>query len=168
MHKKSQKSQIAIIGLGNLLMSDEGIGIHAIRTLQDGCQDEGVVWIDGGTDPWAALWEARDCQHVIIIDAVEGNALPGTLYRCDIEEVESETGGLSLHDTSLSQIVAFEGSVGNAFASVTVLGIEPDRLDFGIGLSQTCSKKLSELMRVVRCEIDRLKNDNKTQGVRPC
>lgn len=168
MPKNSDQSRIAVIGLGNLLMSDEGIGIHAIRALEEGRDDQDVTWIDGGADVRAALFEARDCDHLIIVDAMEGNALPGTLYRCDIEELEPMSAGLSLHDTSLSQIVAFEGSLGNDFSSVTMVGMEPDRLDFGIGLSEMCSKNLSRLVRAVCEEIDQLKNGNKTQGVQQC
>ena len=168
MSTREDRYSIAVVGMGNLLMADEGVGVHALRCLEGACDSEEVRWIDGGTDAWGAVMAARGCRHLVLVDAVQGGALPGTLYRLGLDELERAQGGLSLHEISLPQLVELETALGYSFESVVILGMEPAAIDFGIGLSDECSKALPALVQAVNEEIRKLSSRKQTQGARLC
>ena len=107
-------SKTAVIGVGNILMGDEGIGVRAIQALEHESLPKDVTLIDGGTAFPALAGDLTDYSKLIIVDAVNGGASPGTIYRFQLEEIlkgQSQTqsepstpsrntgaGILSLHD----------------------------------------------------------------------
>jgi len=162
-----QERRIAVIGIGNLLMQDDGLGIHALQSLRDCCDEQDVSWIDGGTDPWGALWQARECRDLIILDAVAGDGPPGTVYRLNMcERLHAGSGGMSLHNVNLLHLIHLEQMRGRRFDSVAVLGIQPARIQPGMELSAPCRTAMSELLRMVLQEISRLEKETKFKE--PC
>lgn len=154
--KASTVGTIGVIGVGNRLMRDEGVGVEALRSLrQEGA--EGVECIEGGTDPWTAFSAAEGCSHLIVLDAVQGGREPGSLYRMDIDEVDTGTTVMSLHGVTLFHLLQYEALVGNTFREVVLLGMEPVEVESGMGLSERCRQRLPELVRAARDEIERLK-----------
>jgi hypothetical protein len=61
---------VGVIGIGNLLLRDEGVGVHALQVLDGQMLAGDVRLIDGGTDPWAALSAAEGCSTLLVLDAV--------------------------------------------------------------------------------------------------
>jgi len=103
-----ENKKIAVIGMGNLLLKDEGIGVHVIRSLESMPNLEGVLLIDGGPSP-EALDLVDKMERLIIVDAIRGGGEPGSVYRLSPEQVEAakpssihEIGVVSmLHNLSL-------------------------------------------------------------------
>jgi len=164
----SGANRVAVVGMGNLLMGDDGVGIHALRRLREECAEPGVSWIDGGTDAWGALWQASGHEHLVLLDAVRGGGPPGTVYRLSLAELDAHGARLSLHEATLVDLIRLEDVLDKPFASVRVVGMEPAGVKPGLELSGPCRRGLSELLKAAVSEIRRLKSAEKAQGAGLC
>ena len=137
-----------ILGVGNWLMSDDGVGIHAVRELLRD-PPAGARIVEAGTDFLSALPILEAAQRVLILDAVRGQGTPGFLYRLTPADVElrPETG--SAHATSVFEARRFLPP-GAPWPEITVLGVEPLVLDYGMELSQPVADAVPRLVARVR------------------
>jgi hydrogenase maturation protease len=141
-----------IVGVGNVLLKDEGIGVHVARTLQEAgfaSPDGDVEVVDGGTSP-EALDSAEGADKLIIVDAAVGGCEPGTIYRFRPDDVSAEPRLLtSLHDLSLLDSLRMMQALGNPPRETVIIAVEPAEVDWGLELTPTLRKKLPELVRRV-------------------
>ena len=146
-----------ILGVGNWLRSDDGVGIHAARELlRNPPADTRVVEV--GTDFLSALPHLESARRALILDAVHGPGAPGTLYRLPAADVElrPETG--SAHATSVFEARRFLPP--NApWPEIHVLGVEPLVLDYGLALSQPVADALPRLVARAREIISEWRDD---------
>jgi hydrogenase maturation protease len=130
---------IAIVGCGNLNRSDDGVGPHVISELRARrAARDGVRLFDAGTDGMAAMFAARGCRTLIVIDACRSGAAPGAVFEVPGAEIEQTyTPSLNLHDFRWDHALhAGRAIFRNDFPDeVTVLLVEAETVDFGIGLS---------------------------------
>ncbi len=150
---KEKLPRVVVIGVGNLLQKDEGVGIHAIRSLQDMDLPADVKLVDGGTSPdLIAYTQAGD--KMIIIDCARAGGKPGEIYRFKPEDLESGKGKLtSAHEMGVAENLKLMEMTGNKPKETLIIGIEPAEIDWGIELSETLKKRLPEVVRVVLKEI---------------
>ncbi len=148
-----QTQRTVIIGVGNLLLKDEGIGIHVANALQQMDIGESVTVIDGGTSPdLVAYAEAGD--RLIIIDAARAGGEPGTIYRLHPADLAPDSGGtFSVHDIGVEQSLKMMALIGNQPKEVIIIGIEPRVIDWGTELSPDLQQKVPEIVKVVLREI---------------
>lgn len=148
----SSRKRIVIVGVGNVLLKDEGIGVHVVRALQEmGLASPGgeVEVVDGGTSP-GALDRAEGADKLIIVDAARGGGEPGTIYRFAPDEVSGEPKLLtSLHDLGLLDSLRMMESVGNPPRETVIIGVEPAEVDWGLELTPTLRRKLPDVVRLV-------------------
>jgi hydrogenase maturation protease len=139
---------IAVIGCGNPNRRDDGVGPAVIRALKDRAAVEtaSARLIDVGTDGMAAMFAARGCRSLIIVDACRSQSPPGAVFEVPGEELErSYEPGLNLHDFRWDHAL----HVGRMIfredfpSDVTVLLVEVESVDFGIDLSPTVSTALT-------------------------
>ena len=154
--------------MGNLLMKDDGVGIHALRELARQWQGDEVEWIDGGTDAWSAVWRVRDCRWVLVLDAIRVGGKPGSVYRLSLDALEEDAPGVSLHDVSLAGLIRFESAMGDGFESVRVVAMEPADISPGTELSETCRAALSDMVREGRTEMLSMTAQQDLQGAWQC
>jgi len=141
--------RIVVIGVGNLLMKDEGIGIHAIRALQQIDLPPHIKLIDGGTSPDLIAY-TRAGDKMIIIDAARTGDKPGTIYRFKPEDLAAEKGSLaSAHELGVVQNLKLMSLTGNEPGETVIIGIEPKEIGWGMELSDFLQKKLPEIVRTV-------------------
>lgn len=146
---EKQRPKVVVVGFGNLLLKDEGVGIHVIHALQEMAlpQDSLVEIMDGGTstDILASLPAA---DKLVIVDAAAGGGEPGTIYQFIPEDIgEGEGMVASLHQSSLGLSLKIMKYVGMEPGEVLIIGIEPKEIDWGLKLS-------SKLQRRMPCIID--------------
>lgn len=143
-----------VIGVGNLLLKDEGIGIHTVKALQEIKLPQDVRIIDGGTAPdLIAYTEAGD--KLIIIDAAKAGGEPGTIYRFLPEDLAQASGTLtSTHELGVEQNLRLMSLTGNEPGEIVIIGIEPKEIDWGTELSPELQQKVPEIVRVILKEID--------------
>jgi hydrogenase maturation protease len=156
---------VAVVGVGNLLMGDEGVGVRVVQALEQEPLPKGVALFDAGTAFQALTGELALFEKWIIVDAVNGGGQPGELYRLAWEEVREGVQGrsMSLHDLGVVEAVLLERLVDRASPNprsidvpeVIVLGIEPERIELSLELSATVERRLPELLRVVWSELER-------------
>lgn len=151
-----RRRKIKIIGIGNPLMGDDGAGVAAIERLRQHHLPEGVELIDAGTGGLALLYLMEGVDKVIFLDAVEMGQAPGTVRRFPAEELATagEGGsGLSLHATGLLEVLALARQMGPN-PEVVLMGIQPESVAWGLGLSQTVSRALGRLTGRLEREFD--------------
>ena len=142
-----------ILGVGNILLKDEGIGVHAAHALQEMSLDEGVQVIDGGTSPdIIPLIEGTD--KLIVIDATLGGEEPGTIYRFGSEDITVESAGLvSAHQMSFLENLKTMKGLGIEPREVVIIGVEPKEMDWGLQPSSELQERLPEIVKTVLREV---------------
>ena len=151
--QKDIPPRIVIIGVGNLLMKDEGVGIHAIQSLQEIDLPPDVKLIDGGTSPDLISY-TRAGDKMIIVDAARAGGEPGTIYRFRPEDIAAGKGNLtSAHEMGVVENLNLMALTGNEPAEVVIIGIEPAEIDWGTELSPKLKKMLPDIVKVILKEI---------------
>jgi len=138
MASDSAAADIVIIGCGNPNRSDDGVGPHVVNLLRENGVPDNVRLFDGGTDGMSVIYRARGATHLIIIDARIPEAAPGAIFEVPGEMLESvPKQSLNLHDFRWDNaLYAGRRIYGDAFPkTVSVLLIEAESLDLGLGLS---------------------------------
>jgi hydrogenase maturation protease len=153
-HQDKATSCIVVIGVGNLLMKDEGIGIHAIQALQQLDLPRDVELIDGGTSPDLIAY-TRAGDKLIIIDAAKAGGEPGAIYRFKPEDILAEKSVLtSAHELGVIEALNMVTFTGNKPSDVVIIGIEPAEIDWGMDLSPLLQQRLPTIVQVVLKEIN--------------
>jgi len=139
---------VLILGLGNILLQDEGVGVRVVEQLQRQYRIVGAVEVlDGGTAGMSLLEHIRNRDHLIVVDAVKTGQAPGTVITLSGEEVPAFfQSRVSPHQMGLADMLAALDLMGEKPADVTVIGVEPQNLDVGLELSDLVSTRMDELV----------------------
>jgi hydrogenase maturation protease len=158
MLKNTNQRKIVILGVGNLLLRDEGVGVHLIQSLDKDdlplkADSYQLSVIDGGTSPeLAPLVEGAD--KLIIIDAVKGGKEPGTIYRFNIDDVILNSSmRLSLHQMGVVDNLRMLELLGKRPKTTIVIGIEPKTMDCGLELSTEIQSKIPKITSLLIKEL---------------
>lgn len=155
--------RIAVVGIGNYLLSDEGVGIHAVKKLMKETLPPYVEIIDGGTAGIDLLLWMEEAKYVVIIDCIEAEAEPGTIFRLNAEEIplSQNRSIFSLHDLKLPAVLSLAKRLGN-MPTVVIYGVQPAIINPGIQLSPRVQDSLPRLLQMVKKEIEvHLNNEEK-------
>ena len=155
--------RVIVIGVGNLLLKDEGIGIHAINALQEVNLPQDIRIIDGGTAPdLIAYTEAGD--KLIIIDAMKAGNKAGTVYKAQLkaEELDSlvkifnhdELSKTSLHHVGLLDVLKIAEKINCCPDRIVIIGVEPGQIESGLNLTDLVERKLPKIIEKVLEEIE--------------
>lgn len=142
-------SSVLVIGLGNILLTDEGIGVHAASALKKrySFAPEVVEVIDGGTMglDLLPLFEGRD--KIMIIDAVDFGKEPGYIGIISNDEIPSALKTkLSVHHIGLSDVLYAAKLMGIMPSDVCLVGIQPKSLDVGLDMTDGIKEKIDILI----------------------
>ena len=148
--------QTVVLGVGNLLLSDEGVGVHVSHKLMGSELPEGVTVVEGGTDGFRLLNTITGADRLIIVDAVRGGSEPGSIYRFDIDDVRNVQSGFktSVHQIGILEVIDLSGLIGKKPVT-TVIGIEPKSLKMGMELSPEVKEKIPRVIELVFEELDK-------------
>jgi hydrogenase maturation protease len=151
------RKPVVVLGLGNPLMADEGIGVHLIERLA-ACADEypSVDFIDAGTGGLSVLHHIEGRRKAVIIDCAFMDEQPGTIRRFTPEEVRSTKvlAHQSLHEADLMRIIAMARQLGQAPEQIVIFGIEPERIAPGQMLSRALIDRTDEYVSVILHELE--------------
>jgi hydrogenase maturation protease len=148
------RKNVVVIGLGNILLSDEGIGVHLIRQLSNQqAKFPKVDFIEAGAAGMNLLHLIANRKKAVIIDCAKMGEKPGTIRRFAPDQVTSikHLTHFSLHEIDILQVLNLSKQLGECPAEVVFFGIEPKSLKPGQNLSQTLSAKIDSYIAVV-CE----------------
>ncbi|HML75783.1 MAG TPA: hydrogenase maturation protease [Anaerohalosphaeraceae bacterium] len=148
------RTPILVLGIGNILLRDEGIGVRVIEALQQQQLPAQVELVDGGTAGADLLDILSDRQIVIIVDAAVFDAPPGTLLKFSSNDLLSpQQTALSLHDLDIVQTLTMTHLLKCPPAKVIFLGIVPETIEPGLELSQTLQQKLTYYIQTIFQEL---------------
>ncbi len=134
----------AIVGLGNILLMDDGVGVHALRTLS-GPAPEGIVLAEVGTALLDALELLASVEVVVAIDAVAAGGRPGSIYCLNVNDAQVRTH-VSLHELGIA--AALQLLPTESRPRVLIVGVEPAVIDYGMRLSPAVQAVLPQVTRV--------------------
>jgi hydrogenase maturation protease len=148
--------KITVLGIGNLLLQDEGVGVHLVRRLNDIKLPEGVDLVDGGTSPDISSLVPSNIDKLIIVDAAKAGGEPGAVYRFRDSDLDVERHDIiSLHEIGLYNGLQSMHMLNNKPKSVIIFGIEPKSVDFGLELSPEVNDQMSSIIELVLGEIEK-------------
>ncbi len=145
------RNRFALIGLGNILLRDEGIGVHAVKALQEKFQfSEEVIVLDGGTLGLDLLPYVEGRERVLFIDALDCGKDPGTISLLQDEEVPSHLApALSFHQVGLADLLFALKFKGGSPPRITLIGVQPAAVETGLSLSPKLEEKMETLVGVI-------------------
>ncbi len=144
-----------VLGLGNLVHSDDGVGIHAIGLLQkDARVPRGVVLMDGGTQGLSLIPHISGFQRLLVIDAVDVGEKPGTLVRLEGDALQTLPGKPSVHQLGFADLMIAMKLLGEAPEEVVVIGVQPQSTEWSAELTEPVRQSLDELLRVVFAQLE--------------
>jgi len=147
--------KIVVLGMGNLLLKDEGIGVHVAHALQEISSPNNVELevVVGGTLP-DAPFSFEEVEKLIVVDAVQAGGEPGAIYRFHLEDIKLDDRILtSLHQVSLLENLRLMEGFGQKPKDVVIIGIEPEEMNLGLELSAKLQRQIPQIIKVVLEEI---------------
>jgi hydrogenase maturation protease len=144
--------KVNILGVGNTLMGDDGVGPAAVERLAARGVPAHVRLHDAGLAASDVLGRLDPDDPLIVIDAVCAGGPAGAVYQVDVDASAAESlpgTAISLHELSVAPALAMEALTGRVFSNVTVFGVEPARVAWGEGLSPAVASVLDRLVDAV-------------------
>jgi len=143
--------QILVLGIGNMLLQDEGIGVHIIQALQNRFDfPPGVELLDGGTAGMELVEAMMDQDQVIVIDAIRSDGEPGTLIQLEGSEVPAFLQQhLTPHLLGLTDVLATLTIAGKTPERLILLGIVPHSMELSVTLSDPLQAQFDSLVAQV-------------------
>ena len=153
--QQQRADRILILGVGNLLRGDEGVGVHAVRELMKRPLPPHVDIVDGGTAGLELLHLMEGYSRVVIIDAVEAAEEPGALLRFTPEDITATAGdfALSLHQAELLEVFSLAAYLGRDLPPIVIYGVQPQTMDWSTELSPAVTDRLDALLDAVQEEL---------------
>lgn len=148
-------NELIVLGLGNVLCGDDGVGVEVIwRLRRDFELPPEVRLLDGGTLGLALMSEIAGAPAVLLVDAIRDEGEPGTLVRLDGDEVApAARHRLSVHQIGVTDLLDGLRLIDAYPESMTLLGVVPAGIDLGIGFSPAVEAALPQLVAAVAAEI---------------
>lgn len=140
-----------VLGIGNVLLKDEGIGCHVVRALKEIPLCNARV-IEGGTSPNILFLE--DADKLIVVDAAKGGGGPGEIYRFRLDDIALEQKPfLSLHDIGLIDNLLLMRLLHNIGETI-IIGVEPKEIEWGLELSPELQEKIPRIVETILAELN--------------
>lgn len=146
--------KIIVMGLGNMLLSDEGLGVYLIEMLQrENCLED-VELIDGGTAGLMLLSFVEDAEYLLVLDVIEAGYAPGTVLELESSDIGKYISGkLSQHQTGFQEVLALAQLRGTLPREVKIIAVQPESLEWGCSLSDIVKAKVPEVIAKVKGQI---------------
>jgi hydrogenase maturation protease len=153
-HPSSSYKHILVLGVGNLLLSDEGVGVHVAQEMMKMEMPPEVQVVEGGTDGFGLVNVITEADRMILIDAVKGGGQPGSIYRFEIEDCPPfpDIFKTSVHQISILEVINLSSLIGTT-PRTTIIGIEPACMEMGMELSPVVTAKVPRVIQMIKDEV---------------
>jgi hydrogenase maturation protease len=144
-----------VLGVGNLIMADEGVGVRVVEALErDYTLPPGVVAIDAGTSSMELLHDLSHLDFLLVVDAINADKPPGTLVKLAGDEVPVFfRRNLSPHGIGLSDVLAALEFMDAAPQEVVIIGVQPVLIELSTELTPEIAARVPELVALVVAEL---------------
>ena len=155
MNINESPNKILILGIGNILLKDEGVGVRVAERLKDMTLPPDVEVMDGGTMGLDLLYYIEGRKKVVVIDAVRAGEPPGIMYRFTDRDVADKKGLLrSAHGFDFLDVINISKLLGNKPPEIVFIGIEPEDISEGLELSPIIEERIPAIIELVMKEIE--------------
>jgi hydrogenase maturation protease len=137
--------------MGNEILGDEGVGVHAVRALQSESLPSDVALLEVGTAILDVLPALEHAQHILLIDAMQGQGPAGSVYQTRLADCSSNPLIASMHGFDIFRMLALAGR--RDMPEIVVFGIEPEVIDWSLSLSPVVQAAVPHLLNAVRGEL---------------
>lgn len=157
----NNRKQITILGIGNTLYSDEGLGVYALTPLEElYSADDQVELVYGATDGMSLLSVVEDTDYLLVLDAINAGKEGGHIIQLQGEEIPAYYGiKMSIHQLGFQEVLLAAKMRERFPKHLIMIGMQPTSLELGVGLSKTNESKLPELVKLVESQINNWKNE---------
>ena len=140
--------RVVILGIGNILLSDEGVGVRAVERLEaEYVLPDGVRALDGGCSAMEMLEDLENLDGLIVVDAVYAHQAPGELVHLEGDQVSSFfRSRMSPHQVGLSDVLASLELTERAPKQRVIIGIKPVSMDLSMELTPTVAARVPEML----------------------
>jgi hydrogenase maturation protease len=156
----TETAPILVLGLGNMLLCDDGVGPALVEQLSESVErwKGRVEFVDGGTQGLALLGQLSGRQALIIVDAMRTGAPPGTIHRLTWNELREVTPkrGNSGHEGNAGELLAAAQLIDQLPDRLFLVGVEPEKIETGVGLSAPVQEAMSDAYCQVNCLLSEL------------
>lgn len=146
--------RLLILGIGNLLMGDEGVGVHAVQALQEEPLPSGVELLDGGTGGFHLLSCLQDYPSVIVIDAIMDGSAPGTVRVIQPRFLSDYPRSLGAHDIGLRDLIESATLLGSLptmhLVTISIAEIRSATVDLTPRVRQSLPKVVESVREILR------------------
>ena len=140
-------SRIAVLGLGNLMRTDDAVGMLALQRLRaDPRFPQSVPLIEGGTQGLELLYPLEGITHLLALDAIDAGARPGTVLHYAGDEIDGLPVAKSVHLLGFSDLIGALRLTESAPREIVVLGVQPRKIDWGTELTPPVAAALATLV----------------------
>lgn len=132
------RSRVVVLGIGNSLLADDGVGVHAVRCLREAVPEPDIEWIDAGTLNFTLLPYLEHARALVVIDAAELGEQPGTVRTYQGDEMDRMVGAgrrNSVHQAGLADLLGMARLQDCLPAHRALITVQPQRIDWGEALS---------------------------------
>ncbi len=150
--------KVIVLGVGNLLLKDEGVGVQAVQRLMEEINHPDVEFIDGGTSGLDLLPLFERCRYLLVLDCVRGGDKPGTIYKFGLSEVKEKKANfkMSAHDFDLVDTISMARALQKKLPEIIIYGVEPESIEWGLELTPAVAGILEKLVLLVRKDLNRI------------
>lgn len=147
------RPRIMVMGVGNILLSDEGLGVHFLKELNNSIPDN-VELLEGGTAGLELVHLIQEVDFLIIVDAINAKSEAGAVFRFQPEDIKvfPERYEVSFHQVGIMEVLAMAEILGNA-PQTLIYGVQPKSLDWGLELSSEVTLIFPKLKELVLQEL---------------
>ena len=144
-----------VVGLGNLVHADDGVGVHAIQKLAlDTRVPPGVVLLDGGTQGLGLLHHISGVRRLAVVDAINAGKPAGTLLRFEGRALAGLPGKASVHQLGFADLMIALELLGETPPETVVFGVQPESTEWGAELTECVAKALPRLVDTVIAQLE--------------
>lgn len=145
-----------MLGVGNILLRDEGVGVRVIEALRCANVPTDVELYDGGTIGADLLDVIADRRKVIVVDAVLGEFEPGTVLRMTPRDLEPrQEPSASLHDFGVLETLTLARLMNAEPKEVVLIGVKPFLVEYGLEMTPEMQRLVPKLVKAVLDEVNR-------------
>ncbi len=147
------KKKTLVLGLGNLIMGDEGVGVHVVRAIESHALPASVECLDGGTGGFILLEPLQNADRIVLIDAAADGNPPGTVTRTTPRFSRDYPPTLTAHDIGVKDLLdAFYMQGGTRDVTLYAITIDPHQ-SISMDLSKQCAAAAAEAERQILAEL---------------
>jgi hydrogenase maturation protease len=141
------------MGIGNILMTDDGVGVHAALELAKESWPENVTILEGGTFTQDIYYMFMEYDLLLVLDCVRAKHAPGTIYRLTEDDIKRNNDQrMSVHDIDLIDSLRMAEMAGKR-PDMVVIGIEPEAMDWSMEMTETLKGKFPKYLEHARKEL---------------